>query len=250
LTALQTTPLRRAERRRRRVTRNVFLCYVCGAAGSGKSSLLSDFVGKPFRDNYIPTSRILSVVNSVEVGGEQKYVVLQEFGSKSEAEILRNSRKVELADVMVYLYDSSDTNSFSYISNLRQQYSLDQVPALFVATKSDLDLALQRHEVQPDVYCRRLGLPVPVAVSVKARRRADVFQEICRISMNPINHFPGGFEKSSPSSLFRQWLQWTALIGGFAGGLLFAYRAFWRPGGSSYGWRLLSWLSALPRIEL
>jgi Ras family protein T1 len=76
LTALQTTPPRKAERRRRRVTRNVFLCYVCGAAGSGKSSLLRDFVGKPYRDNYQPTSRVLSVVNSVEVGGEQKYVVV------------------------------------------------------------------------------------------------------------------------------------------------------------------------------
>ena len=41
------------------------------------------------------------------------------------------------------MYDSSDTNSFSYISNLRQQYKLDDVPSLFVATKSDLDLAQQ-----------------------------------------------------------------------------------------------------------
>lgn len=53
----------------------------------------------------------------------------------------------------MYVHDSSDTNSFSYISNLRQQYAggarggsglgLDRVPSLFVATKSDLDLALQ-----------------------------------------------------------------------------------------------------------
>ena len=64
-----------------------------------------------------------------------------------------------MADVIVYVHDSSDTNSFSYISNLRvsvasllhaarlktsqQQYSLDHIPTLFVATKSDLDLALQ-----------------------------------------------------------------------------------------------------------
>lgn len=66
-----------------------------------------------------------------------------------------------MADAIVYVHDSSDTNSFSYISNLRvsplpllnasdsliivlqQQYSLDHIPTLFVATKSDLDLALQ-----------------------------------------------------------------------------------------------------------
>jgi Ras family protein T1 len=44
---------------------------------------------------------------------------MQEFGSKYEAETLRNSKKTELVDVILYIYDSSDTNSFSYISNLR-----------------------------------------------------------------------------------------------------------------------------------
>jgi mitochondrial Rho GTPase 1 len=126
---------------------------------------------------------------------------MQEFGSKYEAETLRNSKKTELVDVILYIYDSSDTNSFSYISNLRvclilqvlhrllilqqQQYSLDHIPTLFVATKSDLDLAQQRHEVQPDVYCRRLFLQVPVAVSVKTVQTADVFATICRVALNP-----------------------------------------------------------------
>lgn len=85
---------------------------------------------------------------------------LQEFGSRYEAEVLKSSKKTDMADVIVYVHDSSDTNSFSYISNLRvsctlmstratlidfrqQQYSLDHIPAIFVATKSDLDLAMQ-----------------------------------------------------------------------------------------------------------
>lgn len=135
--------------------------------------------------------------------------------------MLRHSKKTDLADVIVYVHDSSDTNSFSYISNLRvsapstvdwscsltlgkQQYSLDHIPTLFVATKSDLDLAQQvcslfmlakrlcdvnyshqRHEVQPDVYCRRLSLQVPVAVSVKTDQTADVFHAICSVAMHP-----------------------------------------------------------------
>lgn len=91
---------------------------------------------------------------------------------------------------------------FCLLPELKQQYSLDHIPTLFVATKSDLDLALQvslchfiyiyasqiqsqRHEVQPDVYCRRLGLQVPVAVSVKTGQTADVFHAICNIAMNP-----------------------------------------------------------------
>ena len=44
---------------------------------------------------------------------------MQEFGSRYEAETLRNPKKTDIADVIVYVYDSSDTNSFSYISNLR-----------------------------------------------------------------------------------------------------------------------------------
>ena len=82
----------------------------------------------------------------------------------------------------------------------QQQYNLDHIPTLFVATKSDLDLAQQvsdqaeksplltddqRHEVQPDVYCRRLGLQVPVAVSVKKNQMADVFHVICGIAIRP-----------------------------------------------------------------
>jgi hypothetical protein len=44
---------------------------------------------------------------------------MQEFGSNYEAETLRSAKKTELVDVILYIYDSSDTNSFSYISNLR-----------------------------------------------------------------------------------------------------------------------------------
>lgn len=143
--ALQVTRARKVDRRKGKVTRNVFLSYVIGAAGSGKTSLLRAFAGKPFieaydsssRKLYEPTSQMISVVNSVDIDGSEKYLVvsdtmtihlstsqsaclqLQEFGSRYEAETLRNSKKTDVVDVIVYVYDSSDTNSFSYISNLR-----------------------------------------------------------------------------------------------------------------------------------
>lgn len=44
---------------------------------------------------------------------------MREFGSKSEADMLRDAKTMDLADVIIYVHDSSDTNSFSYISNLR-----------------------------------------------------------------------------------------------------------------------------------
>ena len=134
---------RKQDRRKGKISRNVFLCYVLGATGSGKTSLLRSFVGKGFREpEYEPTTRVLGVVNSVEMEGVEKYLVvgsaradrargsaiirshpqLQEFGSKYESETLRNSKKLDMADIIVYVHDSSDTNSFSYISNLRVSY--------------------------------------------------------------------------------------------------------------------------------
>ena len=36
---------------------------------------------------------------------------------------LRDAKTMDLADVIVYVHDSSDTNSFSYISNLRVSFA-------------------------------------------------------------------------------------------------------------------------------
>lgn len=74
--ALQITRPRKAERRKGRSTRGVFLCYVCGAAGSGKTSLLRAFVGRKFSDVYEPTKKMNSVVNSVDIDGSEKYIVV------------------------------------------------------------------------------------------------------------------------------------------------------------------------------
>ncbi|KAI0731923.1 mitochondrial Rho 1 [Fomitopsis betulina] len=231
--ALHITRPRKTDRRKGKVTRNVFLCYMCGAAGSGKTSLLRAFAGKPFSEKYEPTKKMNSVVNSVDIDGSEKYLVLQEFGSKYEAETLRNPKKTDLADVIVYVHDSSDTNSFSYISNLRQQYSLDHIPTLFVATKSDLDLAQQRHEVQPDVYCRRLGIQVPVAVSVKTGQMADVFHAVCGVAMNPNSAIPGGSDRAlTAAARIRMYIKVATMIGGLATGVVLVYRTFARPGNS------------------
>lgn len=74
--ALHVTRPRKVDRRKGKVTRNVFLCYVCGAAGSGKTSMLRAFAGKPFSEVYEPTKKMNSVVNSVDINGSEKYLVV------------------------------------------------------------------------------------------------------------------------------------------------------------------------------
>jgi mitochondrial Rho GTPase 1 len=75
--ALHVTRPRKIDRKKGKSTRNVFLCYICGAAGSGKTSLLRAFSGKPFRQPYQPTTKVVSVVNSVDIDGSEKYLVVR-----------------------------------------------------------------------------------------------------------------------------------------------------------------------------
>lgn len=74
--ALTVTKPRKQERKKGTVTRNVFLAYVLGAAGSGKTAILRAFTGKEFERRYTPTSKVKTVVNSVEGGGGEKYLVV------------------------------------------------------------------------------------------------------------------------------------------------------------------------------
>lgn len=193
---------------------------------------------------------------------------MQEFGSNYESEVLRVSKKLALADVLVFVYDSSDTNSFSYISNLRvsfllwrrgggrlttflrkQQYKLDDVPSIFVATKSDLDLAqqacrspspaisatnleTQRHEVQPEVYCRKLSIRVPLAVSMKTGQTADLFHTITSIAIHPNSSIPGGPDR--PSNRLGTYLSFVAALGGVTAVAFVLWRNLGRPPVSSW----------------
>lgn len=77
------------------------------------------FVSKTFNDAYVPTTKGYSVVNSVEIGGAEKYIVMQEFGPTLEAEVLQNKKKLDACDVLCMVYDSGDANSFAYVANLR-----------------------------------------------------------------------------------------------------------------------------------
>ncbi|RUS16020.1 mitochondrial Rho GTPase [Endogone sp. FLAS-F59071] len=211
-TAIKVTRPRRADRKKGKVQRNVFLCYVFGATGSGKTSLLKAFVNKPFSEDYTATTRQFGVVNSVEIKGAEKYLVMQEFGSRYEAEILQNKKRLEACDLLCFVYDSSDVNSFSYIVNLRQKYDIDHLPSVFVATKSDSDLVQQRYEVQPDVYCRTLGLAVPLSLSVKEHQTADLYHILTGVAMNPTIATPGSKDAQASTWTAKHYLTVSAAV--------------------------------------
>lgn len=150
------------------VDRSVFNCFVVGSRGSGKTALLTSFLNRPVSEEYAPTIRPITVVNSVEVhGGKQCYLILEELG-ELELAVLDNKSRLEKCDVLCCTYDSSDPESFAYLVELRKKYPLlDTLPAVYVALKADLDRQEQRGDLQPDVYTRELKMPVPLHVSAQ-----------------------------------------------------------------------------------
>jgi len=125
-----------------------------------------------------------------------------------------------------------------------------------------IDVPLQRHEVQPDVYCRRLHLQVPLAVSVKTAQTADVFATICKIAMNPwvayleciwafrltlhsASSIPGAERGLSITARLWNLASMTALFSSVGVGVFLVYRALsLRPGGGGTGsffGPILSW---------
>ena len=177
--ALKITKARKQRRRLGKVERNVFHCFVIGASNTGKSTLLSAFLNRPFNPTYHPTIRPRKAVNSVELqGGKQCYMVLEELG-EVEAAVLENRTRLDSTDLICYAYDSSDPDSFAHILHLRETYpNLQALPAVYAALKADLDKAIQRSEVQPDGYTGSMNMPAPRHVSARWSSISELFVNV------------------------------------------------------------------------
>lgn len=93
------------------------------------------------------------------------------------------------------------------------------MPCVFVSTKSDLELEQQRYVVQPDVFCRQHGLPVPISVSIKEKMYADVFQSLVGVAVDPGSALPGSLIRRQRRAVSQR----RALLGvGAVGALIFA----------------------------
>jgi len=75
--ALTNTRRRKEERKLNRNQRTVLLCYVVGAVGCGKTSILRRHIRRPIDEEHVHTTNPYSVVNTVEVDGIEKYLVVR-----------------------------------------------------------------------------------------------------------------------------------------------------------------------------
>ena len=115
---------------------------------------------------------------------------LEELGELEPA-ILENEARLNACDVVCYTYDSSDPDSFAYIVELRKRYpQLDELPAVYAATKADLDKTTQRYEMQPDVYTREMGMTAPLHVSSTWNSISELFVTIAEAALVPSTAYP------------------------------------------------------------
>ncbi|CAK7267648.1 ERMES complex Ca(2+)-binding regulatory GTPase gem1 [Sporothrix epigloea] len=190
--AFKITKPRKRRRRAGRVDRNVVLCYIVGAPGAGKSSLLDAFLGRPFDPLHRPTIRPRRAVNSVELeGGKQCYLILEELGELEPA-VLENQARLDACDLLCFAYDSSDPDSFGHIVDLRSRngHLLDELPAVYVALKADHDKTTQRSEQQPDTYTAALRMSAPLHVSATWESISELFVSLAEAATTPSLAFP------------------------------------------------------------
>ncbi len=215
--ALKLTKPRKRQRRPGRTGRNVIFGNVLGAPQSGKSYLLDALLSRPFSQVYHPTIQPRTAVNTVELpGGRQCYLILKELGELETAVLDNKSKVLDQCDVIVYTYDSSDPDSFSYIPKLRQTHPhLEDLPSVYVALKADLDRTTQRAEFQPDEYIaqlQRMPQGPPIHTSVTWPSIQELFVKIAEAGLEPIQAYPRPLNDEDDGKLLRYGIAFGAIV--------------------------------------
>ncbi|KAJ4719482.1 Mitochondrial Rho GTPase [Melia azedarach] len=189
--AVRVTRKRRIDRKKQQSERNVFQCFIFGPKNAGKSALLNSFLGRPFSDNYSPTTDERYAVNVVDQsGGIKKTLVLREIPEDGVAKLLSNKESLAACDIAVFVHDSSDESSWKRATELLVEVAGHgedtgfEVPCLIVAAKDDLDsfpMAIQDStRVSQD-----MGIEAPIPVSSKLGDFNIIFRRIVQAAEHP-----------------------------------------------------------------
>jgi len=180
--ALSITRGRKADIKKKSISRNVFHGYVFGSPGCGKSTFLNGLLGKPFEVELPSTVGTRNAVNAVYLAdGSEKYLVLSEF--ENEEDIYQSKEKMDQCDLVVFLYDCSDAKSFSHVAKIHNlliegSYNL---PIVFFATKSDLEAEKQSYEITPQKFCANLAMLPPKPISIKSGVEPDLYNGLVQL---------------------------------------------------------------------
>ncbi|KAL6636691.1 hypothetical protein ACP70R_024263 [Stipagrostis hirtigluma subsp. patula] len=216
VSAFTLTRKRRVDRKKQQTQRNVFQCYVFGARGSGKTSLLQSFIGRQPSD-ALPSNSERFATNTVELpDGTRKTLVLREIPEGEVRSILGDKESLAACDVAVFVYDSCDEYSWQRARDLLVQVATHgentgyEVPCLIVAAKDDLDqspVALQEStRVSQD-----MGIEMPIPISVRLRDLNNIFCRIVHAAQQPHLSIPET-EAGKTRRQYRQLLNRSLMV--------------------------------------
>uniref|UniRef100_A0A158R4B8 Mitochondrial Rho GTPase n=1 Tax=Syphacia muris TaxID=451379 RepID=A0A158R4B8_9BILA len=168
--------------------RNVFQCHVIGPKNAGKTAFVHSFVGCSLAEVAAINKKLLNsyAINSTKVKDETRYLLLHEVDVISTEEMLTSYEKS--ADVVVFLYDASNPNSFSYSANIYLKYFYrTKVPCVVVATKVECFQPEQNYEQQPADFCQAHGLPQPLRFRLEDIGKTDssVYSQLATMAAYP-----------------------------------------------------------------
>ena len=116
--ALSITNERKIDLAKKQTNRNVYRCHVIGPRDAGKSTFCQGFLGRSLQDIEGINSEDLPlrVVNTVQIYGQEKYLVLQDIDVKTLTDMLS---PIELhCDVICLVYDISNPKSFEFVARI------------------------------------------------------------------------------------------------------------------------------------
>ncbi|XP_052193595.1 mitochondrial Rho GTPase 1-like [Diospyros lotus] len=188
--AIRATRRKRFDRKKQQSDRTVYHCVVFGPKRAGKSALLNSFIGRPFSDDYIPTTDEQYAVNVVDLpGGTKRTLVLHEMPEEGVQKLLSKRDTLAACDIAVFVHDSSDEYSWKRATELLVEVASHgevtgyEVPCLIVAAKDDLDPFPT--EIQDSTRVSQdMGIEAPIPISTKLGDLNNVFPRI----VNPAEH--------------------------------------------------------------
>ncbi|XP_034877723.1 mitochondrial Rho GTPase 2 isoform X8 [Mirounga angustirostris] len=183
--AITVTREKRLDQEKGQTQRNVFLCKVVGACGVGKSAFLQAFLGRSLGDTReFAEERAVYAVNTVQVNGQEKYLILCE----ASADSLLATEPNATCDVACLMFDGSDPGSFVLCAEVYKRHYMDgQTPCLFVSSKADLPEGILPPGLSPTEFCRRHRLPAPAPFSCVGQTRLStaVFSRLAAMAACP-----------------------------------------------------------------
>lgn len=189
--ALRLTSRRSEDRKNQKTERNVFQCYVFGSKTAGKSALLCSLLGRPFSNDYTPTTVERYAANIIElIAGTKKTLILREIPEDEVSNFLSNKDCLAACDVAAFVHDSSDGYSWKRSIDLLEkvvnqgELTGHRFPCLLIAAKDDLT-PFPRAVLDSVKVAQELKIDAPIRLSIKSDDSNNVYSKIINAAEHP-----------------------------------------------------------------